>query len=76
MFRLVGRFAVAVAVVVVIVNIGIMRLIREAYPADPFKSDALAKCLAADPGFVRFLAADRARCYARQPHRAIGLATK
>ncbi len=66
--RLVRRVAVAVVIVVSVLNIGAVKFVRDAYPADPFKSGAIAKCLAADPGFVRFSAEQRARCYARQPH--------
>ena len=36
-----------------------------AYPANPFKREALQKCLDADPTFVRFLPDQRSACYIR-----------
>lgn len=65
--RLGWRIVVPAIVVFVLLNLGALRFIRDAYPADPFKSEALAKCTAGDPGFVRFFPRDRAECYARQP---------
>ncbi len=66
-FRSVRRGAIAVAIVVALLNLGGIQFVRDAYPADPFKAEALAKCIAADSGFVRFFAYERSRCYARQP---------
>jgi hypothetical protein len=65
--RLGWRIIVPAAAAFVLLNIGAVKFVRDAYPADPFKSEALAKCTAGDPGFVRFFPDDRARCYARQP---------
>jgi len=65
--RLGWRIIVPAALALVLLNIGAVKFFRDAYPADPFKSEALAKCIAGDPGFVRFFPDDRARCYARQP---------
>ena len=67
---LVRRLAVAVVIAGVLLGVGGLKFVRDAYPADPFRSDALAKCLAADHDFVRFFAEHRARCYARQPQMA------
>jgi hypothetical protein len=61
------RIIVPVVAGFVLLNIGAVKFVRDAYPADPFKSEALAKCVAGDPGFVRYFADDRSRCYARQP---------
>ena len=68
--RLSWRIMVPVVVVVALLNIGAVKFLRNAYPADPFQSQALAKCVAVDPGFVRFFPDDRARCYARQPRQS------
>jgi hypothetical protein len=65
--RLSWRILVPAALALVALNVGVVRFVRDAYPADPFKSQALAKCVAGDPGFVRFFSDDRERCYARQP---------
>jgi hypothetical protein len=65
--RLGWRIIVPATLALVLLNIGAVKFVRDAYPADPFKSEALAKCIAGDPGFVRFFPDDRARCYARQP---------
>jgi len=61
------RVVVPVVAVFALLNVGALHFVRDAYPADPFKSGALAKCTAGDPGFVRFFSDERARCYARQP---------
>jgi hypothetical protein len=66
-FRLGWRFVFPVALAAILLNVGAVQFVREAYPADPFKSQALAKCLANDPGFIRFISEDRDKCYARQP---------
>ena len=73
--RLLRRLAIALAVVFGLSNIGVVKFVRDAYPADPYKSHALSQCLAAEPGFIRFSAADRERCYARQPRRTVGMVT-
>jgi hypothetical protein len=65
--RLGWRIIIPAAIVFALLNIGAAKFIRDAYPSDPFKSEALAKCVAGDPGFVRFFSDDRTRCYARQP---------
>jgi hypothetical protein len=69
-FRLGWRVVVPVVVVLGLLNIGGVKFVRDAYPADPFKSEALAKCVAGDPAFIRFLPGDRDRCYARQPRQS------
>jgi hypothetical protein len=61
------RIIVPAVLVFALLNIGAVKFVRDAYPTDPFKSEALAKCIAGDPGFIRFFPDDRARCYARQP---------
>lgn len=66
-FRLVRRAAIPTVIAIGLFNIGGIAFIKDAYPADPFKAGALAKCSASDPGFVRFFPGERARCYARQP---------
>jgi len=65
--RLSWRVIVPALLAFVLINVGAIRFIRDAYPSDPFKSQALTKCVAGDPGFVRFFAIDREQCYARQP---------
>jgi hypothetical protein len=65
--RLGWRVIVPTVAVFALLNIGAIKFIRDAYPSDPFKSEALAKCVAGDPGFVRFFSNDREHCYARQP---------
>ena len=41
--------------------------IRAAYPSEPGRQRALELCARVDPTFVRFLASERAACYARFP---------
>ncbi|HVH78279.1 MAG TPA: hypothetical protein VM782_02725 [Stellaceae bacterium] len=65
--RLSWRIIVPAIVILALLNIGGVKFVRDAYPSDPFKSQALARCVASDPGFVRFFPDDRERCYARQP---------
>jgi hypothetical protein len=65
--RLSWRIVVPAAIVLALLIFGGTKFVHDGYPADPFQSQALAKCVAADPGFVRFFPDDRARCYARQP---------
>jgi hypothetical protein len=65
--RLVRRAAIPAVITIGLVNLGGIKFIKDAYPADPFKAAALTKCSEADPGFVRFLPNERSRCYARQP---------
>jgi hypothetical protein len=62
------RIVVPIVMVLGLVNFGAVKFVRDAYPSDPFKSEALAKCIAGDRGFIRFLPDDRDKCYARQPH--------
>ena len=64
--RIGWRIAVPAVVVFALLNIGAIRFIREAYPADPFKSEALVEMRRATR-FVRFFPNDRTQCYARQP---------
>jgi len=64
--RLGWRIVVPALVVLILLYVG-AKFIRDAYPTDPFKSQALAKCVAGDPGFVRFFPDERDKCYARQP---------
>lgn len=45
----------------------LLRRDRAAYPAELAKQQALELCSQADPTFVRFLASDRAACYAHFP---------
>lgn len=66
-YRLVRRTALTAVMGVVLYNVGGADFVRQAYPADPFKSEALANCAASDPSFVRYFPTARARCYARQP---------
>ena len=73
--RLLRRLLIVLFVVFGLMNIGVIRFVRDAYPADPYKSHALAQCLAAEPGFIRFSAAERERCYARQPRQTVGMVT-
>jgi hypothetical protein len=68
--RLGWRIIVPTVVVFGLLNVGAVRFVRDAFPADPFKSEALAKCVAGDPGFIRFFSDDRAKCYARQPRQS------
>ncbi len=68
--RLSWRIAVPAIIAIVLLNIGAVKFVRDAYPTDPFQSEALAKCVAGDPGFVRFFPDDRSKCYARQPRQS------
>ena len=61
------RVVVPAVILFALFDIGAIKFIRDAYPADPFKAEALAKCVAGDPGFVRFFSDQRDQCYARQP---------
>ncbi|HEY1795059.1 MAG TPA: hypothetical protein VGG57_02955 [Stellaceae bacterium] len=63
----VRRFSLVFGIMVLLLAVGGLKYARDAYPADPFKSEALRNCLAHDPGFIRFSSQDRADCYARQP---------
>ncbi|HTZ37526.1 MAG TPA: hypothetical protein VMB84_15955 [Stellaceae bacterium] len=65
--RLGWRIVLPAVIILGLLNFGVIRFVRDAFPADPFKSEALARCVAGDPGFIRFLPDDRAKCYARQP---------
>lgn len=65
--RLSWRIVVPAVVVFALLGLGGVKFVRDGYPTDAFQSQALAKCVAVDPGFVRFFADERARCYARQP---------
>jgi hypothetical protein len=65
--RLSWPIVVLTVMVVALLGLGSVKFVRDGYPIDPFQSKALAKCVAGDPGFVRFFPDERARCYARQP---------
>lgn len=45
----------------------LLRRDRAAYPSEPDKQRALELCSRVDPTFVRFLASERATCYAHFP---------
>lgn len=66
----VRRLAIGVGIMATLLAVGGLKFVRDAYPADPFKSEALRNCLLHDRGFVRFWPQDRAECYARQPQLA------
>ena len=56
--------AVTVAVLLALLS-ALVAIYGEAYPAAPAKQMALAACAREEPGFNRFLKAERAHCYAR-----------
>ena len=66
----VRRLGIVVGIVVMLLAVGGLKFVRDAYPADPFRSEALRNCLLHDRGFIRFWPQDRAECYARQPQLA------
>jgi hypothetical protein len=68
--RAVRRLGIGAGIVVMLLAVGGLKFVRDAYPGDPFKSEALRNCLAHDRGFIRFFPQDRAECYARQPQLA------
>jgi hypothetical protein len=70
LMSLVRRLGIAFGIVVVLLSVGGLKFVRDAYPGDPFRSEALRNCLAHDPGFIRFSPEERASCYARQPQLA------
>jgi len=65
--RLARKLGIVAVIIGALLGVGGLKFVRDAYPADPFKSSALENCLAADHGFVRYFPEERARCYARQP---------
>lgn len=65
--RVVRRLGIVSAIALLLLGVGGLRFVPDAYPADPFKSEALRNCLANDRGFIRFSSEQRANCYARQP---------
>jgi len=67
---IVRRLGIAGGIVVLLLAVGGLKFVRDAYPADPFKSEALRNCLLHDRAFIRFSPTDRADCYARQPQLA------
>lgn len=66
----VRRLGIGVGIIVSLLAVGGLKFVRDAYPADPFKSEALRNCLMHDRAFVRFFPQERADCYARQPQLA------
>ncbi|HEX3882576.1 MAG TPA: hypothetical protein VHW66_07960 [Stellaceae bacterium] len=64
---LVRRLGITFGIVALLLSVGGLKFVRDAYPGDPFKSEALRNCLAHDPAFIRFSPEQRAGCYARQP---------
>ena len=66
----VRRLGITGVIVVLLLAVGGLKFVRDAYPADPFKSEALRNCLMHDRAFIRFWPSDRADCYARQPQLA------
>jgi hypothetical protein len=64
---IVRRLGVVFGIALLLLAIGGLKFVRDAYPANPFKSEALRHCLARDRGFTRFSPDQRADCYARQP---------
>jgi hypothetical protein len=63
--RIAARAAIIIVVAGELLANGGTSFIRKAYPLDVGKSQALATCAQADPGFVRFFATERNACYAR-----------
>jgi hypothetical protein len=66
----VRRLGITFGIVVMLLAVGGLKFVRDAYPGDPFKSEALRNCLMHDRAFIRFWPQDRADCYARQPQLA------
>jgi len=66
----VRRLGIGVSMVGLLLAVGGLKFVRDAYPADPFKSEALRNCVMHDRAFIRFSPQDRAECYARQPQLA------
>ena len=60
--RIIGGLA-ALAVVAVLFGHQAVGLVLAGYPRDTIKREALARCAAADPHFLRFSQRDRAECY-------------
>lgn len=56
------------AVIGGIIHGDILAPYHDAYPSDPAKRAALDRCARMMPGFSRFAAADRDRCYTVVPH--------
>ena len=48
-------------------------LVRDAYPSDPARAEALNRCAAGDPHFIRFSERERDGCYAHFPNGMAGL---
>ena len=65
--RMIRRMGIFLGIAVTLLAVGGLKFVRDAYPADPFKSEALRNCVLNDRGFIRFSPEDRASCYARQP---------
>jgi hypothetical protein len=63
----VRRLGIVLGIMVLLLAVGGLKFVRDAYPGDPFKSEALRNCLAHDSGFIRFSPEQRADCYAHQP---------
>jgi hypothetical protein len=58
-------FAAGALLAVTLIGDRPRQFLAAAYPSDPFKREALAKCLNADPTFIRFFAEQRNACYLR-----------
>jgi hypothetical protein len=63
--RVAARAAIVVVIAGELFANGGTAFIRAGYPLDVGKSQALATCAKADPGFVRFSADQRNACCAR-----------
>ncbi|GEM_PF-2014070 len=68
-YRLIGGL-VALSVVVFLFGNQAVGYVQAGYPKDMIKREALARCAAADPHFLRFSQKDRTECYmtAHLPH--------
>ncbi len=60
--RIIGGVAI-LAIVAVLFGQQAIGVVLAGYPRDTIKREALARCAAADPHFVRFSQRDRTECY-------------
>ena len=65
--RMIAIAAMLVAAYAAFSPAPLLRLVGAAYPSEPAKQRALELCGQIDPTFVRFLASERASCYAHFP---------